>query len=93
MWLTLHCCAAAYDPREVLMWARRSAIIAAFLRLVLFVMPYEGAGCRSGAGVPVTDFVSDDGTRRGALGGIVLTRLVLACGENRLARSENDGES
>ena len=70
------------------MWRQRS-----LLRLVLFVMPNEGDGCRSGASVAVTDFVSDDGSCRGTLGGIVLTRLVRACGENRLAHSESDGES
>jgi hypothetical protein len=55
-------------------------------------MPYEGTGRRSDGSVAVADFVPNDGPGRGALGGIMLTGLVWACSEDRLAGSESDGE-
>jgi hypothetical protein len=66
-----------------------SAVIAAFLCLVLFVVPDEGAGCSSCAGVSATDFVSDYGPGRGALAGRVLIRFVRAGCEDRLASSDS----
>jgi len=60
-------------------------LVASFLYLFLFVMPNEGAGCRSGYGVTVTEFVSDRGSGRGALGGTVLAGFARARGEDRLA--------
>jgi hypothetical protein len=64
----------------------------AFFCRVPFMMPYEGAGCRSCDGVAATDFVSHHSPGSGTLGGIVLTRFVRAGGEDRLARSESHGE-